>query len=294
MNRKLEKRNVIITGGGQGLGLAIATAYVRAGASLLICCRDRDSIEKARALLASVAHPTQKIIALAADVADKDDVDRIVETAVREFSQIQVLVNNAGIYGPKGPIEKTNWSDWVRTVEINLFGSVLMCRAVLPHMKSTGYGKIIQLSGGGATKPLPLISAYAATKAAVVRFVETLAEEVRDWGIDVNSLAPGALNTRLLDEILEAGPEQVGAAFYAQALKQQQSGGTPLENGAALAVFLASAESDGITGKLISAVWDPWQTFPRRITDLRGTDVYTLRRIGPEECRLNWDTDKVQ
>lgn len=294
MNRKLAKRNAIITGAGRGLGLAIATAYVRAGASLLICSRDRDSIEKARALLARAAHSSQRIVALAADVSDKDDVDRIVQTAVREFSQIHVLVNNAGIYGPKGATEKTNWSEWVRAVEINLLGSVLMCRAVLPHMKSDGYGKIIQLSGGGATKPLPLISAYAATKAAVVRFVETLAEEVRDLGIDVNSLAPGALNTRLLDEILEAGPEQVGAAFYAQALKQQQSGGTPLENGAALAVFLASAESDGITGKLISAVWDPWQTFPQRITDLRETDVYTLRRIGPEECRLNWDTDKVQ
>ena len=114
-------------------------------------------------------------------------------------------------------------------MRVNLFGSVLCCRAVLPHFRANGYGKIIQLSGGGATSPLPRLSAYAASKAAVVRFAETLAEEVRGTGIDVNAIAPGALNTRLLDEVLEAGPERVGDAFYERALEQRSSGGTPLD-----------------------------------------------------------------
>ena len=92
-------------------------------------------------------------------------------------------------------------------MEINIYGSVLPCRAVLPHFKQQRYGKIVQLSGGGATNPLPRISAYAASKAAVVRFAETLALEVQDDGIDVNAIAPGALNTRMLDEVLAAGPE---------------------------------------------------------------------------------------
>ncbi len=106
---------------------------------------------------------------------------------------MHVLVNNAGVYGPLGSIEEIDWQAWVQAIEINLFGSILMCRALLPHFKSSRYGKIVQLSGGGATNPLPRISAYAASKAAVVRFAETLAEEVRENGIDVNAIAPGAL-----------------------------------------------------------------------------------------------------
>jgi 3-oxoacyl-[acyl-carrier protein] reductase len=158
----------------------------------------------------------------------------------------------------------------------------------LPHFRSNRYGKLIQLSGGGATAPLPFVSAYAASKAGIVRFMETLAEEVKADGIDVNSIAPGALNTRLLDEILEAGAEKVGRAFYERSLAQKSSGGTPLERGAELAVYLASSDSDGITGKLISAVWDPWEHFTDHMEDLRKTDIYTLRRIVPKDRGQAW------
>jgi 3-oxoacyl-[acyl-carrier protein] reductase len=164
-----------------------------------------------------------------------------------------------------------------------------MCRALLPHFKSQRYGKIVQLSGGGATNPLPRFSAYAASKAAVVRFAETLAEEVRGDAIDVNSIAPGALNTRLLDEVLAVGPGRVGAAFYERSVQQLQTGGAPLEQGAALAVFLGSAASDGITGKLLSAIWDPWEALDEHRDDLRRTDVYTLRRIAPADRGLSWE-----
>jgi 3-oxoacyl-[acyl-carrier protein] reductase len=158
----------------------------------------------------------------------------------------------------------------------------------LPHFKQRQYGKIIILSGGGATKPLPHLSAYAASKAAVVRFAETLAEEVKDFHIDVNTVAPGALNTRLLDEILTAGPEKVGQAFYDQSIKQKQNGGTALDVGASLCTFLAAAESDGITGRLLSAVWDPWQQLPEKWAALKNSDVYTLRRITPEDRGMGW------
>ena len=149
-----------------------------------------------------------------------------------------------------------------RAIEINLFGSVLVARALVPQLRRVGQGKIIQLSGGGATSPLPGLSAYAASKAAIVRFVETLALELREDHVDVNAIAPGALNTRLLDEVIAAGPDKVGKAFHERALEQRRSGGTPLERGAELAVWLASADSDGITGKLLSAVWDPWRELP--------------------------------
>lgn len=285
----LEGRAAIITGASQGLGLAISRAYVAAGADVLICARDSKLLKQAQNEVVQSAKPGQKVEAQVADVSKQADVDRLINLTLQIFPRLHILVNNAGIYGPKGMIEDVNWDEWVRAIEINLLGSVLMCRAVLPHFKARQYGKIVQLSGGGATNPLPRISAYAASKAAVVRFAETLAEEVRDDHVDVNAIAPGALNTRLLDEVLAAGPEKVGQDFYKRAVSQKAQGGSPMERGAELAVFLGSEASDGLTGKLLSALWDPWERLTDYLQELRQTDVYTLRRIVPQDRSLKWE-----
>lgn len=288
MQKILTGKQAIITGANQGLGLEIARKYVQAGADLMLCARNADLLERARAELASMASANQKIVAQAADVSSESDVRNVVAQTLAKLGGCQILVNNAGIYGPKGEIESVDWAEWVRAMEINLYGSVLMSRAVVPHFKAQGYGKVVQLSGGGATNPLPRISAYAVSKAAIVRFAETLAEELRGTGIDVNAVAPGALNTRMLDEIIEAGPEKVGAAFYERSLKQKESGGAPLEKGADLALFLASPASDGITAKLISAVWDDWVHWPEHRQELSGSDAYTLRRITGRDRGFTW------
>jgi NAD(P)-dependent dehydrogenase (short-subunit alcohol dehydrogenase family) len=284
----LRGRAAIVTGGSRGLGLEIARAYRAEGARVLVCGRDAAALERARAELASIGQDAGAIAAVAIDVCDPAAVESLVEHALDRFSRIDVLVSNAGIHGPIGRTEDVSWDEWQQAIGVNLFGSVLCCRAVLPHFRANGHGKIVQLSGGGATSARPGLSAYAASKAAVVRFVETLAEEARGTGIDVNAIAPGALNTRLLDELLEAGPDRLGDSVYERALEQQASGGTPLELAARLAVFLGSADSDGITGKLISAPWDPWEELPAHLADLRSTDVYTLRRIVPADRGLSW------
>jgi NAD(P)-dependent dehydrogenase (short-subunit alcohol dehydrogenase family) len=286
----LNGRAALITGASHGLGLAIARAYVEAGASVFMCAREAEALETARREVAGLAQDGQVVAARAADVARPADVDQLASAVFETFPRLHVLVNNAGVYGPMGLIEDVDWDAWVKAIEINLLGSVLVCRAVVPHFRTHRYGKIVQLSGGGATNPLPGISAYAASKAAIVRFAETLAEEARADRIDVNAIAPGPLNTRLLDEVLAAGPERVGQAFYDRALSQKDRGGAPLERGAALAVFLGSAASDGITGKLLSAIWDPWETLDQHLSDLQGTDVYTLRRIVPDDRKLPWGT----
>lgn len=288
MSSVLRGRSALITGGTQGLGLEIARAYLRAGAAgICICGRDAGTLQNALDQLDEVAMPSQYVIGEVADVSSPEDVERLVQAAISGLGDLTILVSNAGVYGPKGSIETTDWSAWVRAIEINLFGSVLVARALASHFVSLGYGKIIQLSGGGATGPLPGLSSYATAKAAVVRFAETLAVELRDHHVDVNSLAPGALNTRMLDEVLAAGPEQVGEAFHQRALTQLRTGGVPLERGGELAVFLGSAASDGLTGKLLSAVWDPWAKLPERRSEL-DSDVYTLRRIVPRDRGLDW------
>jgi NAD(P)-dependent dehydrogenase (short-subunit alcohol dehydrogenase family) len=303
-------RTALITGASQGFGLEIARSYLRAGVrGICVCGRDRATLEGAASELRELASSDQEVFAELADVSREDEVERLVDATLDRLGGLTILVNNAGVYGPKGPVAHTDWTEWARAIEINLYGSVLPARAVVAHFADRGYGKIVQLSGGGATAPLAGLSAqagkgsrrtaareldylaglsaYAASKAAIVRFAETLAVELRDHHVDVNAIAPGALNTRMLDEVLAAGPEAVGQAFYDRAIEQQRSGGVPLAQGAELAVFLASAASDGITGKLLSAVWDPWSELPAHLSEL-DSDVYTLRRVVPADRGMDW------
>jgi 3-oxoacyl-[acyl-carrier protein] reductase len=274
----------LVTGATRGLGRAIAERLVRDGADVVITGRDEALLAASRAALLDAGPAAgQQVVADAGDVSDPDDVARATGAALRVRGRIDILVCNAGVYGPLGAIEDVDWDEWKRAIEIDLYGVVLSCRAVLTAMRRQRSGKIITLSGGGATQPLPRITAYAAAKAAVVRFTESLALETKGSGIDVNSIAPGALNTRLLDEVLAAGPQRVGADFYARSLKQKAEGGTPLAKATDLVAFLASSASDGITGRLLSAVWDDWADLPRVRDRLTESDVYTLRRIVPKD-----------
>ena len=207
---------------------------------------------------------------------------------------VDVLICNAGVYGPKGPSESVDFREWVRTIEINLFGVVLPCRAVIPGMKAAArHGKIVILSGGGATAPMANISAYAASKAAVVRTMETLAEELKAFRDRCEcDRARGALNTRFLDEALEAGPEKVGdGTLRKNAGSRRNPGGVPLAKGALrCASIWRRKRAMGSTGqadqRAVGSLGRGW-----RITaeELRGSDIYTLRRIVPEDRGKHWD-----
>ena len=284
---KLKNLNALITGGSQGLGKTIAEHFLREGANVVLCARSEKELSATRDELAK-KFPTQKISAKTCDVSNETQVNELVTFALRELGSLDALVLNAGIYGPMGPTESVSLDEWRRAIDINLFGVLLPSRAVIPHFKKAGRGKIVILSGGGATNPLPNISSYAASKAAVVRLGETLAEELRSFQVDVNMIAPGALATRLVDEVLAAGPEKVGAAFFEKNKGWKEKGAVPLDLGANLAVYLASAESSGITGKLISAQWDPWQDLQQHREELAKSDIYCLRRITPKERGQTW------
>jgi 3-oxoacyl-[acyl-carrier protein] reductase len=285
---KLKGRAAIVTGASIGLGAAIAERFAAEGSSLMICARNGSELEKQRGQL-SKSYPDIAIHAMVADVARESDVDRLFAAAVNAFGKVDILVNNAGVYGPMGSIDQIDWKEWVDAIAINLTGNVYCARKAVQIFRPQHYGKIINLSGGGATNPLPGISAYAASKAAIVRFTETLALEVKADGIDVNAVAPGALMTRLTDQLLAAGPDKVGAGLFERMTKLKSEGGTPLAVGADLCVYLASAESDGVTGRLLAAVWDPWPFTDAIKQDIAATDIYTLRRIVPGDRGKPWD-----
>ncbi len=280
---KLEGRRAVISGGNRGLGLAIAGAFAREGAELLLGARDLELTRSVAGRLRADFPQCPAAHAEPLDVSSDASVERLAARAGELWGGVDILVNNAGVYGPKGPLAEGSWEEWKQAVDINLFGLARMCRAFLPALKRGGGGRIINLSGGGATSPLPNLSSYAASKAAVVRLSETLALELKPFGIPVNCVAPGALNTRLLDEVLEAGPGKVGEAFYRKSLEQKAKGGTPPELGASLCLYLAAEAPAGITGRLISAVWDPWKDLAALRAELEGSDIYTLRRITPED-----------
>ena len=286
---KLKDRVAIVTGANRGLGETIARAFAEQGANLVLAAREAAPLA---AVLASLpVQAGQRYVSRPTDISKLAEARALTEFAMAEFGRIDILINNAGVYGPIGPFEEVDWQEWCDALQINLFGTLALSREVVSVMKQQKYGKVVMLSGGGATAPLPRFSAYAASKAAIVRLTETMAEELAEFKIDVNAIAPGALNTRLLEQVLEAGPALAGENFYQRSLKQRDEGGAPLEVGASLAVFLASAESDGLSGRLISAVWDKWAAMgdPALRQKIMGSDVYTLRRITPED--RGWEQD---
>jgi NAD(P)-dependent dehydrogenase (short-subunit alcohol dehydrogenase family) len=286
---KLHGRGAIITGGSAGLGYSVASTFLANGANVAICGRNSDRLSEACRRLSASAMEDQRVMAAPCDVSNEEQVYGFVGRAIEELGEIQILINNAGVLGPVGRTDEVSLDEWRQTIETNLNGVLLPTRALLPHLRSRHYGKIVNLSGGGATSPRPFFSAYAVSKAAVIRLTENLAEELAGAGIDVNAIAPGALNTRMLTQIIAAGPDRIGHAQFSQVMRQQETGGASLERAAELCVYLGSSASDGITGKLISAPWDPWPELHRHLPELQGSDVYTLRRIVPEDRGKTWN-----
>lgn len=280
----LENKVAIITGGSMGIGKAIALAFAREGSRIILVARNIKPLEKAREDFKGF--PSQ-IEIFPADTSNEGNIRNMVNFALERFQSIDILVNCAGIYGPIGLTTGVDSQKWLEAVRINLFGTFLCTKAVLPNMIKNRKGKIINLSGGGAASPFPRFSAYAVSKAAVVRLTETIAQEVREHNIDINAIAPGAVNTRLLDEVLEAGV-RAGEDFISRSLKQKEEGGVPPEKVAELAVFLASSRSDGLTGRFISLLWDNWQDMPSNLEQIMNSDIYTLRRIVPKDRGHNW------
>jgi len=275
---RLKEKVAIVTGGGRGIGRAIAIALSGEGCAVVAAGRTPHETEETAGLIRGRSGAA---LAVTADVSQAADVEALVARTVESLGHIDILVNNAGIQGTIGPLVENDPVLWIQAIHVNLVGTFLCSRAVLPGMMKQRSGKIINLSGGGATAPRPHFSAYAASKAAVVRLTECLAEEVREYNIQVNAIAPGAVNTRMLREVLAAGV-QAGEKAISEAQRQMSNGGTPAERAAALAVFLASAESECLTGKLISAPHDAWETWDReRLSKLSSSPWFTLRRIDP-------------
>jgi NAD(P)-dependent dehydrogenase (short-subunit alcohol dehydrogenase family) len=268
---RLKDQVVLITGAGRGIGKRLAIGFAAEGARVGLLARSQAELDMAKL---EIEHAGGAALRIRSDVRDYEQMSAAVERMRAVYGGLDVLIAAAGVQGPIGPLVDVKPRAWAETVETNLIGVMHACRAALLPMIEKRRGKIIVISGGGAASARPRFSAYAASKAAVTRFVETLAEEVRDYNVQVNCMAPGGTYTHMTDEILHSG-ERAGSREIEEAENIRLTGGMHPEKQIQLGLFLASERSNHISGKLIH-VNDDWRRLER---ENMNPDAYTLRRL---------------
>lgn len=265
----LDGSRILVSGGSMGIGLEVSCHLAQRGARVVIAARGAEALEAALAQLDGSGHQGLRL-----DVADQGGW-RAALDAIDAGGPLHGLVTAAGVLGPIGPLEDLAPQDLIQTIAVNLIGTMLALHHALPRLRATG-GRAVTLSGGGATVPLPRYDAYAASKAAVVRLTENVAAI---GGVEVNCVAPGFVATRMHEGTLKAGPDAAGEDYYEQTRAQLAQGGLPASQAAELIGFLLSADAQGISGRLLSAQWDPWREDEFRARLRADDSLATLRRI---------------
>lgn len=270
---------IVITGASTGIGRALAIDLARAGHRIVVCSRNMPA-------MLSAFSDEDRVSFFECDVTSEQAVLKFVKIVSEEVDRVDVLINCAGGFGAIGPIDRVDSAEWLATINSNLFSAFLTVKWFLPLLEKSKIPHVINFSGGGAFSPFANFSAYAASKTALVRLTETLAIELLNRGISVNAVAPGFIPTKAHKAILDAGPAKAGAVQFkrAERLFNDHIGAlTDQRLGTVIKCIraLISSEYRGLTGKTISANFDPWSTskFRAQIRNINKSDLYTMRRI---------------
>ena len=268
----VKDKGVLITGAGRGIGKRLAMGFAAAGARVGLLARSQAELDVAKL---EIEHAGGVTLRLRADVRDFEQMCAAVDRMQAVFGGTHVVICCAGMLGPIGPITQIKLDAWRDAIDTNIMGVVHACRAVLPQMIDRRSGKIIALAGGGSSTARPYVTAHAVSKAGVVRLVESVAEEVRDFNVQMNCMDAGASYTSMTDEILHGG-QMAGSAELEEAHKVRVTGGTPPERQVQMAMFLSSPRSNHISGKMLLATEDPRKLEHQNMLP----DSFTLRRHG--------------
>ena len=270
----------VVTGASRGLGRLVAEALSRAGARLLLVARDHHAL-----LEVAGALPDARVLAV--DVSQADAA-AIIGAAAEQLGGADILINNAAIQGPIGPALDVDAAEFEHTLRVDLLAPWALIRTLAPQMIAREAGWIVNVSGGGATGPRPMFAAYGVAKTALVRLTETLAAEIGPKGVRVNAVAPGAFRSRMSEEVL-AAPAAAGAQEASVAARLvAEDDDAAAKKAAELIAYLVLGDGRNLTGRLISAVWDPWPRLHERADELAASDIYTLRRITPGDRGKDW------
>lgn len=264
---------IVIAGASSGIGAALTVALAKDGHRLFVCARRGDR-------LAQVTKQDTLAKGWVCDVSDEDAVQRFVAAVHHESGHVDAVINCAGQYGAIGSVATTDSDAWFDTLKVNLFGAYLVSKHFLPLLAQAASPRIINLAGGGAFSPFPNYSAYGCSKAAIVRLTECLAAEHASEGIAVNALAPGMLATEAHEATLRAGEERAGGPHFRRTVSLMQHGGSAIESVIECVNAMLSPQMEGLTGKTLSASFDPWstETFLSQIPEITRSDLYTSRR----------------
>jgi 3-oxoacyl-[acyl-carrier protein] reductase len=272
----LQQQVVVITGGSRGLGLAVGKKLKSLGAHVALCARNAEELQQAERELSDLGHG--KTLTRVCDVSKPEEVDAFIKASASITGSLFGVITAAGHYGAIGAFSSTSFEEWENGVRVNLIGTAKTVHAALPYLRENS--RIVLFSGGGQG-PMPHFSSYVTSKGGIWRLTETLAAELAPRGIFVNAIAPGAINTKFLDDLIQAGPEKVGEAFYRKSLAQKEQGGESPERAAELVAWLMSDASKGLFGKTISAIWDPYNDWTG-LRELSAKDLYCYRRVVPK------------
>ena len=266
--------NVVVTGASSGIGEAVSKALIGEGHRVFLCARREDRLR-------ALTQDGRLASHFKVDVGDEAQVKAFADKVGSLVDGVDAVICCAGAYGPIGSIAAVDSRQWWDALQANLFGTFATVKHFVPLLSGRKGARIVMFSGGGAFNPLPNYSAYAVSKAGIVRLMETLAEELKPAGIAVNGVAPGFVRTEIHEATLAAGPELAGQAFYEMTQAKLREGSVPMEVPVDCVRFLLSSAADGLTGKTISASFDPWGSaeFSHNIDLLNRSDLYTMRRV---------------
>ena len=271
--KRLEGKVAVITGGGRGIGQAIARAYAAEGASLMLAARTDSELQQTAHEIRE-AHGGEVRTAIA-DVRVREQVENAVAQAEDHFGRIDVMVNNAGNTGQIGPLWELDPERWANVISVHVLGTYYGCRAVIPGMLERGAGRIVNMAGVGG----PNDTSYDAAKTAIINITENLSVELAGTGITVNAISPGSIHTRMWEEVRDMALEAGDMALYEKGVQVTSGGGASIERAAQLAVLLGSDECSGLSGRLIRAALDTFEDIPRRVDEIMSSDALLLRRV---------------
>jgi NAD(P)-dependent dehydrogenase (short-subunit alcohol dehydrogenase family) len=266
----------LVTGAGRGIGRAIAEGLAAAGAAVALVARSADQLAETAARIADFGGRSR---ACPADVTDRDAVGRVVAGVERDLGPVDLLVNNAGVAGPVGPTWEADLCEWWRCLEGNLLGPLVCCRLVLPGMVARRRGRVVNVASGAGCGPVPHLSAYSASKAALIRLTENLAAEAAEHGVSVFAIHPGTVRTEMTEAALRDEAVRKWMPWFVQTFEAGDD--VPPARAARLVLFLASGRADALSGRFFDVAEDAEQLV-RRAEEVRAQDLYTLRlrRLG--------------
>lgn len=272
----LNERTAIVTGAGSGVGRELARTFAREGANVVCCGRTASRLDESVALIEAEGGTA---VAIPTDVTDWDRVQRMAACALEQFGQIDLLFNNAGSFGFVGPLWEADPQIWWEDVTVNLYGSMLCCRAVLPHMIERGTGIIINMDGGdGAGGPNVGGSAYGCSKAAVVRFSEGLARELEQIGssVLVFCMNPGFVRAAMTENLISTPQKQAWQTHVSKLMGSDQE--MPPDACAKATLRLLRIAGPAFSGCVFGAHTD-FEDVDRRQAVIREQNLYVMRRL---------------